>query len=354
MFFFLSLLANFAFSQSCPKYQCGFSEPNTCVFFDSSSMTSTVQGCPSSSYCPFNYTNYNRSVQCQVNPKVQVYPGEKCSSTSECLYGNCSSKNHLCTGFALGQKCDNTLQCGEGLYCRSSSTSSISTCSKLLQPGDLGCTSSSDCSNLAFCNYSSTPENSKCLASLSFSPGTKVSKCYGGINYMCQYLKCVTIKSGSFCTSGVSSIKNLPVVCQENSDCISMSDPYIGGFFTENCTCGLNEFGKKYCPLFPGDVIYSNYIFFLSIWLNSDKITKCNSSRRMELPCIKSHLSEYEYNTLVYYMFMTNYYPYIQGNIFCVKEYINKVFWKSELYMASQEISSWSVSLMLSFLLYLV
>ena len=345
MFLLICLLS--PVRSACPSYSCANSYSETCVLYDPAAQTSQVYSCAPGSSCSFNHTSPNQNSYCTAQPPAASYPGERCEKSSECLYGVCDPKSKLCTGFERGKICNLTLQCSPGLYCKASSTSSIQICSPLIQPGDAGCSNSSDCSALAYCNYSNTPETSKCLASLSFAAGTKVALCYSGINYMCQSLKCVTIRGINYCSSAVTSAKSLPTRCEQDRDCTSISDVYVGQFYTESCTCGVNAKGLSYCPLFPGDVIYGNYIFYLSLWMNSQKITKCNSRRRMELPCLKSHLTTYEYHSLVYYMYMTLYYPYIQGNMMCVKETLNSVFWESEQYMAAEDVSSFDPTLSL-------
>lgn len=352
-FYLLALGASLETDPVCPSYVCGQLPAFSCIQYDQKSNTNTVQKCANGLYCQFNYTNPYQSVQCKPEEKNRGYPGESCISNEDCLYGECQA-NKTCAGYHIGKECNDTLNCDPGLYCKSSSTSPISVCSPLIPAGLSGCTRSTECSNLAYCNVSSLPENSYCQASLSFRPGTLISNCYNGINYMCEHLYCVTLPSGSFCTSTVPNIRNLPAVCQDERDCISASDPFVGSFFVGNCSCGINPNAKKYCKLFPGDPAYTNYVFYLSLWLNSEKITNCNSKRRMSLPCIKTYTDEYNYNVLVYYIYLVDYYPQLQGNPSCVRESINTIFWESDEYLLDQPVESSSVFVLLLGALYLV
>lgn len=349
----MSIAASLDSTPGCPYYACGNLPKFLCVSYDSVSNTNTVQECDTGSYCPFNYTQPYQSLSCKPYPMYVAYPGEYCDSSLQCAYGDCLS-NKTCSGYPIGRECNDTIMCAPGLYCKSSSTSSISVCSPLIPAGLPGCTHSSECSNLAFCNISALPENSYCQASLSFAPNTLVAYCYNGINYMCENLYCVTLATGSYCTSPVTSIKNLPVVCEDNRDCTSASDPFVGTFFVGNCSCGANSDGNKYCYLFPGDLAYQNYVYYLGLWMNSEKITYCNSKRRLSLPCIQTYLGDYYYNVLVYYMYMVNYYPYLQGNSDCVQNAINNIFWDCEKNLASQPVDSSSVFLVILGALYLV
>jgi hypothetical protein len=112
--------------------------------------------------------------------------------------------------------------------------------------------------------------------------------------------------------------------------------------------------GKPYgvCGLFPGDMPYQKFLAILSLWMNSENITKCNSVRGLSYPCINTYFSYSE--VFWYYTFYAFNYSAIQENEDCVKETLTNDFWWYEEKMASRNITGAGLGYQVLAVLYLV
>ena len=128
----------------------------------------------------------------------------------------------------------------------------------------MGCIDNGACVNVAYCNYTGDLTKSYCVGALTLNPGTTISECINGINYLCANLYCTTNNIGSYCTDKVRSLGTLPVSCSVDRDCKSTSDRFVGGFYIGSCICGNNALGTSYCSLFPGDPPFDLYNTVLS------------------------------------------------------------------------------------------
>lgn len=108
---------------------------------------------------------------------VTKYPGEMCTVTSDCLYGNCMSGH--CNATMSGGKCAGPEECNPGLYCDASRT-----CQQLLAIGSANCTDDWDCKD-SICN------SKKCTEYLSLAVGELVDVCDDdGLNPTCESATC--------------------------------------------------------------------------------------------------------------------------------------------------------------------
>jgi len=57
---------------------------------------------------------------------------------------------------------------------------------------------------------------------------------------------------------------------------------------------------------------------------------KCNTDRRAELSCMKSHWNDDDYYTLLYYLYKTENWHNIQDNASCTKSIFNTDYWKAK------------------------
>jgi hypothetical protein len=344
MFFFLASLAQvFSLSPiSCPSFTCGSTPSDICIAYDSSSNTNTVSSCASGEVCPYNSSAPGQSVSCAAAPPSLSYPGEKCRGNADCSSNNCTAA--VCQGRTQGAACNHTLDCNPGLYC--AGTQSKLYCQPQLVTGASGCIKSADCTNLAYCNYTGLPQTSLCIGSMTLLPGTRVSLCTNGINYLCRSLFCSTSLQGAFCTDDVTTLKTLPVRCASNRDCMSTTDPVTGSFYLGSCVCGNSQTGSGFCTLFPGDPPFLGFIATLSLWMNSPNITNCNSNRGMAPQCIQSYFS-YS-NILLYYMYAVQMFPMLQDNPQCVKETLTNSFWYYEEILANATVTGSGVIAVIS------
>lgn len=352
MHFLLSLLfTSSVISQSCVSYQCGSLSNNSCLSYSASNNTSIIQECSKDSFCPFNYSSPKQSLSCQPYPTKSHYPGEPCTSNIDCASGKCAS-NNTCQGASQNMPCTHTLDCNPGLYCASTTTSSSTTCLPLIPPGKSGCKTSSACSSMSYCNFTGLPETSFCRPSLSLLEGTIINDCHNGINYMCKNLLCTLRGSNFVCASSVTSVNIFPTKCSSDDDCLSIVDYRVGSYYKSQCGCTLSEKPYGVCGLFPGDAPYQKFLAILSLWMNSENITKCNSVRGLSYPCINAYFSYSE--VFWYYTFYVFNYSSIQDNEGCVKDTLTNDFWWYEDKMASRNITGAGLGYQVLAVLYLV
>ncbi|CAG9313383.1 unnamed protein product [Blepharisma stoltei] len=271
---------------------------------------------PTTSYC--NYTNFNFT--CTATPtssSLQNYPGEPCSTQSDCKFGTCTKS--VCTGVSKGSSCVIHEQCSPGLRC-----SSGGVCVDQLAIGVSGCRSYADCVNYASCNATYSSSNGVCTQYHSVANGLVVTDCENGFSEMCATGYC--IKTGSWfgqlgtCAIAPTSTKTMPVSCAQNTDCLGTDGTNM---MLSSCQCGYNSGAKSYCSAFIGDTPGQN---LLSMWLKALKASAsiCNTVRRDADPCL-SLIGYLDYITAA--DFYWNYYSQVQGNDLCVQNILTKAYW---------------------------
>ena len=80
----------------------------------------------------------------------------------------------------------------------------------------------------------------------------------GSVNYLCESGYCVDVAT-SICYSAPTVGKSFPVACEADQDCQSTPTGPFGLVIENQCSCGLNPTGTKYCSVLPGDSVYDDY-----------------------------------------------------------------------------------------------
>ncbi|OMJ92682.1 hypothetical protein SteCoe_4562 [Stentor coeruleus] len=234
----------------------------TCVFYDNSHYTPYyyIQECSdiNNPYCDFK-TEQNST--CTKTPAVSPtykYPGEKCLKDSDCLSYNCN--NQRCLGQQQSESCDINLDCEPGLYCKSLKCTPLITLS------------TSSCSSDYECNYG-TGCLTTCIPYWSLSSGSATKCDENNESFLCSSGKCY---NGKCVTSTKSDF--LPKICIKDLDCSSKN-------IENECECGRNPNGNKFCKLKSEDWPYSGYFEIMKEWTMSDFQYKCNTERRFSIEC---------------------------------------------------------------------
>jgi len=318
---FLALLPA-ALGLSCYKYQCSNLDGNTCISYANN--TYSIDPCSSSNeYCPLTAPGSTEPSTCtKLTPTTgsKSYPGEPCSNSTDCVYGNCTA--HEC--FNGNTTCTLDTQCNPGHYC------SNGLCTTQLAVNATGCTSETSCVNNAFCDFNQT--QSKCIAYYTLPALTPVAYCKASINPACQSGYCASDTTGSqyLCTPTLESFFRIPAACTDSSNCRAVALPSSN--FTTNsivteCSCGYNSYANAYCGLFNGDSPAQNYISQLKAWISSSEIKECNTARRFESDCYDAFWDKSNADKLTLYKTYTQNYPFLVDNSDCVKATYTSFYW---------------------------
>ena len=287
---FLGLVISLTLSQNCPKYVCSNEVSESCVIFTDN--TYTVSSCdPSTPYCPPLVANSPGNIvsTCTTANSYpsQKYPGEICSSSSEC-YSNTCYKG-VCQGKSFGDVCNSpfgysdNVDCGPGLFCDFSQTPS--TCGYLKHQYS-GCEIDTECQYGLGC-YSGI-----CLKYRSISKGDQIISLYC-VNFQssfCEYEQCYSFNNGTaVCIGLLESVAEAPTMCTSNSGCLSKTDEVLGFPVQGTCECGYNPFGTSYCNTFAGEGYGNKFLKLLEDWENNDDIQNCNIDIAYTYTCINDY-----------------------------------------------------------------
>ncbi|CAG9328665.1 unnamed protein product [Blepharisma stoltei] len=316
----------FLASAQCNIYQCKPQkvefEPDQCIF-NFTATTYYLSLCPEDQYCPPITSPGNSSCEAIPNTPQQAWPGETCNVNITCAFGTCQNK--FCQGKTVGTACTQTGECNPGLYC----STTTNKCATQITIGGNGCHNDYECVNNAGCNITGDGTG-QCVGYLSVEVDDEIAQCANHYNLLCESTLCGTINGTNVCGSSVASASIIPMMCTSDGDCFSEGDPALGIGYGSSCQCSYGFQGIKYCGLFPGDPIASNYFELLKAWYSNANVTLCNSLRRDNPACVKSHWStkhalEYTYFRLWYQM-----YSQIQDNDECVMQIYTSNFWNSK------------------------
>ncbi|CAG9314693.1 unnamed protein product [Blepharisma stoltei] len=338
---FVGLLATLAYGElsatGCEMFNCKLPSQkfgsNTCVYFNQKTNTYYVQPCSGDNYCPALH-NSNSTCQAEQNFTAQGWPGEKCTTASDCnAYAYKGCVGGICTGAAKGGGCQDSNSCNPGLYC------SKRFCVSQLQVGQSGCNSDFDCVNGAGCNFTGNAATSTCVAYLSIQPHAPVAQCQINQNRLCSSLTCAQLNGANYCTNPLKSYAFIPMACDDNSECTSSNDPFFGNNFdlSSSCDCALNPNGNRYCGLFPGDAPGQSYLSQLALWYQSNEMNNCNTFRRHSDGCMNSwwdakDMAFYNYYNLNYKM-----YAFVQNMPDCVAQvYLPEYYYAKQQYQQYQ------------------
>lgn len=319
----LYLLPFIVSSETCPAFICSSStSPFGCISTSNTTISLSTCTSPYLTFCP--YTDFSSDSTCislPPSPFNTSWPGDFCYSNSTCISQYCSSST--CQGLLASSFCNDTGQCDVYNRCESGN------CKVQLYIGfnngqfTLNCTLDSDCVNQGAC------ENGNCFKYFSRGEGEYVEDCIDGINWICESGMCYD----NLCISPLaSSLGELPVKCQNDTDC--QSDYYLDGpqpfSIYSKCQCGRNSNGDSFCTLFPGDPVQKSYLNLLNEWINSDGITKCHSYSRFKLECIKANWEKSKYLEFAYYYYYSTMFPLISNNPDCVQDLITYQYYQAK------------------------
>jgi len=279
----LAAVAAAARSEECITYQCeskGVTWPeNTCALMDSKNSTQfSLRACNSQQYCAIDEIGWSSYATCMQDPSpaVYVYPGERCNGLRVCMQGYCDYG--YCS--ILWTTCVEALDCGAGNFCYNGY------CLSQRSVGQL-CNLDTDCVNNAGCDVA--PDRAKgpgrCVQYNTLVPGAPVQNCSGSTTALAPHALCYsgycfeTAIAGAFQCSGlISSPSSPPVRCPTaSSTCISNVDSISSLALEQPCQCGFD--GYSYCPLFPADPEYMDYLVDVQTYLSANNFFLCNTAR---------------------------------------------------------------------------
>ncbi|CAG9325468.1 unnamed protein product [Blepharisma stoltei] len=316
---------------NCPAYTCKTSSQqfvnSTCIYFTPTASTPTYYVSPCSSVkLPYCLPSTNNNSTCQAatpTPPVNAWPGEKCSSSSDCSsHASRGCINNVCVGGSQGDTCSVNDDCNPNYRCLGG------ICQAQIPVGGTGCVNDYDCVNGAGCNIAKTSSESICYPYFSINQHLPVSSCSSNnLSMLCNSGLCMANNEGYECMAPVKSSR-LPMSCQVDGDCMSTRDDYFPtGYLTGTCYCGYNANSASYCSIFAGDKPYLEYINYFKNWLQSTYIKKCNTMRRFTASCMKDWWTTKEYNLYMYYSLNADYYPLTVSGESCVQQVYLPQWW---------------------------
>ncbi|CAG9326950.1 unnamed protein product [Blepharisma stoltei] len=310
-------------NNQCPLYQCKQDHQNfvdnTCVFYTPTVTQPTYYVTSCSKRNPHCQAPVQRNSTCEGNPPsppVNAWPGEKCSSSSQCSnHAKNGCVNSVCVGSLNGEACFTSDDCNPGLRCFNQQ------CVPQIHIGGTGCTSDYDCVNGSGCNLASTPANSICFPYFSISNHLPVGYCSPtNSSMLCNSGLCMEYDGVYECMSQVSTAKKIPQQCSVDADCMSTRDDYFEyGQLMGSCLCGYNPSGNSYCTLFPGDEPAKQSSQYLIQWIQSSSINNCNTMRRFTGQCMSDWWNSKLNRAWNYFSLNAIYYPQLQGALDCVQ-----------------------------------
>lgn len=311
----LAFLFSVTSGQECPSYTCSSDYTTKACISQESNDTNTysLTVCNPEYVCPT--TLEDNTAYCTLRTHQVNYPGEFCSTASECTSGICISS--ICRGLVSGNTCTQPYDCNPGLYC----DEKLKVCKTQIVLGQ-SCSKTYQCVNNALCI------EGKCATFFSLSNGAYLDDLYvnktTGFNYVCKSGYALYSDGIFNCTVAPKSPSALPVKCTIGKDCLSSDRAY-----PKECVCGINDDGESYCPLFEGDPIVQSMI---SNWVSINALNeKCNAQRRWGYECFStmsaSSLTAWYNWAAGFSQYYYEYYPLIWGNNDCAKQIYTSDYW---------------------------
>jgi hypothetical protein len=229
---YLSILITY-----CPTYTCGKDKDTTVCNI----MTESSNGipnfeikkiCDAGNKCDLSFET-NKEDTC-VAVGGNLYPGERCTSNSQCMSGKCDTCRNTCNGNFANEPCASNDECDVGLYCDLSSK-----CKPWKEISE-ECGDGVECASYLVCN------NKKCVLPGSLQIGDSASN-----PFACNTLYIGEVGMKSVCTNGPTrmSEESCPGTCYYKLVLPSQTPTTI----SEPCKCGMDDSGDSYCPLGIGD-----------------------------------------------------------------------------------------------------
>ena len=226
-------LTDIAWGFKCMKYTCDNNvlENGTCAILNYNIIQLNM--CENPKTCILPSSKEVTGICAKKNDIKNRLAGEYCNEANQCRGGVC--KENVCVGVNVNETCTVDEDCDVELYCKSNHCT---------QPNE-NCFFNEKCKSNQFC------VNGKC-------------KNYGklGIGKTAEVpALCSTyyIKDGK-CEMGPSRIDKQTYDCKNNSQ-----NHYVCKYDnneTRFCICGMNQYGKLYCPPGRGELKYDEVLFF--------------------------------------------------------------------------------------------
>ena len=270
------IIINLSKEETCQKIECASSLPKgSCIKVMSS--VSMFQECPLGQRCSPEFDDPILDAICTdyKENNFKRLPSLPCEKNEDCLSGICQNK--YCLGKLFEETCISASDCEYGYTCRKDLNNEY----KCLEPITTGnkCEMDTDCVHESGCldhictQYFSLENNQK---------GNYISN-----------------QNLSFCKSGYSDFigicQNLSLInetneCNEENKC-TYNNTITGELIKkeENCLCGYNPDGKKFCLLGSANKNYTKYISKLKEYYLNNK--NCHLSERSDEGCQKDLLS---------------------------------------------------------------
>lgn len=293
---------------TCPKYQCGTETlpEDNCMRRDQPNDTYNLQLCTGNKVCVAGMFA-NKGYCYDPNPAESGgLPGDPCTVNDDCQGAYTTCENQICKGGVTGASCDDQDDCDVGYACQNVPTNAV--CQKMIAVGG-ACgdyMTNNLCVNGAVCN------NGICVEYFSQPNGAIVDTASAPSVCMSGYWEVAQERTDKSICRPAPRSPNLPmpIKCDIGTNCYS-SD----GLYSLPCACGFNSNGQGYCPIFPGDDLYQNYLKAVKAYATPANVSSCHYLDMGQRAC---NASEEVFAAVEETLRMAVMYPYLQDNDACV------------------------------------
>ena len=227
----------------------------------------------------FDYTYNSTCIKSESKEKKALkYPGEECTSHSQCIKGNFEDIGFclqgICSGRTYDEYCKSHIDCNKGLFCNGLY------CKEQKKEGEF-CLDDYDCQNYLGCL------NNTCIPYFSLENGTFLN--YTNPNpYLCETniinnatRQCATLDYFNVSDNKINKDGFVECIlgelCNYTTGFYQNMKPVI---YTQNCTCGFRGDGKSFCPI-PMTVNRKKWKKYLKL-LNKKYDNECHTEKRFE------------------------------------------------------------------------
>ena len=316
-----------ATQDECPTYSCASLPVGECVQYNATNNSYNLHSCLAGQFCPVALDSESNENCLTLPPSSQSfgYPGDTCTKNSDCsgLAQNCTKG--ICYGFGVDHSCSDQPDCGVGLMCENVGTNG--TCQFQIPPGKACKTWVYDmnCINGDVCN------NEVCVPMYSQPNGAIVSTDYGVESCASGFYESFIgfPEEGMCAPAPVSPVAEFPIPCQPGTPCYSAD-----GRWSIPCQCGVNAQGSAFCPVFPGDDLYQNFLTLMKQYVNQSNPALCHILNFGEEAC---GAPQTLFTALNKAKVTVDYQVAIQDNTDCIKNTFTSAYWS--LMQSEEELS---------------
>ena len=254
----------------CESFKCNLLplEPNQCIHKEG--LKNHLKVCPAGSFCPWTLSNYHNTYCIPGSETISFggNPGDVCNTTADCSGLSICNANNICEGRKAGGTCNDQDDCDVGFTCHNVEMNA--TCQPLNNLGN-SCgnfLTMNLCLNTLTCNYC------KCINLFSLEKGAASQEDVAALACSSGFYEPHPTQPGMvICAEAPLSPRAIihPIACKAGSYCRSRD-----GKHSVPCECGFNSDGKGFCPLFPGDPIYQQYLTALKSYMTDPGLNNCH------------------------------------------------------------------------------